>query len=77
MITLEDKREKDFRDFEDSCRRLGGKFRRTDIEAVCTLPYGDFFLHLPKDALNGHFKFETRTGKKIGVIFDIRTIDII
>ena len=76
---MEGLRYKKFRDFKDSCRRLGGKIEETDIEIACSVGNltGKFILHMPKGSLYGNFKFETRDGRKIGVIFDQQTIDII
>ena len=77
MSLLEDKERLLKNDFRDSCRKVGGKLEETASELGCKIESGEFFLHLPKNTLYGNFKFETRDGKKIGVIFDERTIDII
>lgn len=77
MIIEDFKVGKLIQDFKDSCRRIGGEIEESATEVGCKVPQGEFFLKIPKNSLYGNFRFETRDGKKIGVIFDYRTIDII
>jgi len=80
ITSIEEKRLRDIEEFKRSCKGIGGKVKPLTVDEsllVCELDEElKIYFSMHRDVLYGSFVVEIE-GKKIGVTFNQKTVDVI